>query len=230
MKKILTIKHLLLLIFLTFFLTTLSAAESPDTIKPRHPFAYNGYQGGMMLHIGYVRSNEFQMTDLNNQPIGVPYSLNGTSLGIGGAIRIGFGKHLRIGMEGYVTTHKYGPNASSAKVGWGGLLLDSHWHINRWTIFTGGIIGGGSYTHLTFIDVDPNTPAGNYPNDYIVENQYTSYRYYPFLVIDPFIGVEYNITKRISLVAKIDYMLNVTNWADDFSTGPRFFFGFMFGR
>jgi hypothetical protein len=25
-------------------------------------------------------------------------------------------------------------------------------------------------------------------------------------------------------------MLNVTNWADDYAAGPRFFIGFMFGR
>jgi hypothetical protein len=50
------------------------------------------------------------------------------------------------------------------------------------------------------------------------------------LAIVPFVGMEYSLTKRISVVAKIDYMLNVTNWADDYAAGPRFFVGFMFGR
>ena len=89
------------------------------------------------------------------------------------------------------------------------------------------MIGGGAYTHITMID-----KAGEYDvvNDYVVENQYISYRHYPFLAVVPFVGMEYSLTKRISVVAKIDYMLNVTNWADDYAAGPRFFVGFMFGR
>jgi hypothetical protein len=221
------------LLFLTFLLASTSLfASQPDTtvhyIRRKHPFAYNGYQGGMMFNIGYVQSRNFQFTDLNQHPLGDPMQLKGASMGIGGALRVGFGKYLRVGIEGYVSTHKYGPNASSAKVGWGGFLLDSHWHIKRWTIFTGGVIGGGSYTHTTLINHDNSIT--NYPNDFVVENQYVSYRHYPFLVLNPFVGCEYSLTKRISAVAKIDYMLNATNWADDFATGPRFFIGFMFGR
>ena len=209
---------------------SLSANQQDTTIsiKRKHPFAYNGYQGGMMFNIGYVQSRDFQFTDLNQQTLGNPMQLKGASMGIGGALRVGFGKYLRVGIEGYVSTLKYGPNASSAKIGWGGLLLDSHWHIKRWTIFTGGVIGGGSYTYTALIDTDDF--ANNYPNDFVVENQYVSYRHYPFMIINPFVGCEYSLTKRISAVAKIDYMLNVTNWADDFAYGPRFFIGFMFGR
>ena len=133
---------------------------------------------------------------------------------------------MRVGIEGYVSTLKYQPKGSSAKIGWGGLLLDSHWHIKKFTIFTGGVVGGGSYTHITMIDKGENTSV----NDYIVENQYVSYRHYPFLAIVPFVGIEYSLTKRISVVAKIDYMINVTNWVDDYAAGPRFFVGFMFGR
>lgn len=220
-------------VILCFFLS-LSAifAVEEDTIvvKKKHPMAYSGYQGGMMLHMGYVQSRHFQFNDLSGASLCDPYKLNGVAYGIGGAIRIGFGKYLRVGMEGYVSSHSYGPNASSAKIGWGGLLLDSHWKFNKVTLFVGGVIGGGSYTHLTLIDKDPNNPAGNYADDYIIENQYASYRHYPFLAIDPFIGIEYAMTKRIGLVAKIDYMLNATNWTDDYATGPRFFIGFMFGR
>ncbi len=220
----------LLLSILTIIPISIFASKS-DTImsnKPKHPFAYSGYQGGMMFNIGYVQSHNFQFLNQNQQPLGAIQQLKGASLGIGGALRVGFGKYLRVGIEGYVSTHKYGPNASSAKVGWGGLLLDSHWHIKRWTIFTGGVIGGGSYTHTTLINADNS--IANYPNDFVVENQHVSYRHYPFLVLNPFVGCEYSLTKRISAVAKIDYMLNATNWADDFATGPRFFIGFMFGR
>ena len=204
--------------FFFFFLSSLSVtiAKDTDTIpdKKPHQMAFSGYQGGMMFHMGYVQSKNFQFNDLLGNPLGNPYQLKGMAYGIGGAIRVGFGKHLRVGMEGYVSTHKYGPNASSAKIGWGGLLLDSHWKIDKVTIFAGGVIGGGSYTHSTVTNKE-NESSHDYKDDFTIENQDISFRKYPFLVIDPFFGVEYALTKRISAVAKIDYMLNATNWSDD---------------
>lgn len=221
-------KRILLLITVSLFVTLNIFAIDADSIivKKRHSMAYNGYQGGMMFNIGYVQSRNFQFQDNNGLPLGEFSNLSGASMGLGGALRVGFGKYLRVGIEGYVSTLKYKPQGSSAKIGWGGLLLDSHWHIKKFTIFTGGVIGGGSYTHITMIDKGMSVVD----NDYIVENQYVSYRHYPFLAIVPFVGMEYSLTKRISVVAKIDYMLNVTNWADDYAAGPRFFVGFMFGR
>lgn len=221
-------KRILLLITVSLFVTLNIFAIDADSIivKKRHSMAYNGYQGGMMFNIGYVQSRNFQFQDNNGLLLGEFSNLSGASMGLGGALRVGFGKYLRVGIEGYVSTLKYKPQGSSAKIGWGGLLLDSHWHIKKFTIFTGGVIGGGSYTHITMIDKGMSVVD----NDYIVENQYVSYRHYPFLAIVPFVGMEYSLTKRISVVAKIDYMLNVTNWADDYAAGPRFFVGFMFGR
>ena len=219
----------ILLLFVAVLIVTFNifAADTDSVaVKKRHPMAYNGYQGGMMFNVGYVQSREFQFQDNNGLPLGESNRLSGASMGLGGALRVGFGKYLRVGIEGYVSTLKYQPKGSSAKIGWGGLLLDSHWHIKKFTIFTGGVIGGGSYTHIAMIDKCENTPE----NDYVVENQYVSYRHYPFLAIVPFVGMEYSLTKRISVVAKIDYMLNATNWADDYAAGPRFFVGFMFGR
>ena len=221
-------KRILLLLVATLCVTLNIFAVDADSVamKKRRPMAYNGYQGGMMYNIGYVQSREFQFHDNNGLPLGQSNQLRGASMGLGGALRVGFGKYLRVGIEGYVSTLKYQPQGSSAKIGWGGLLLDSHWHLKKFTIFTGGVIGGGSYTHIAMIDKGKNIPE----NDYVVENQYVSYRHYPFLAIVPFVGMEYSLTKRINVVAKIDYMLNATNWADDYVAGPRFFVGFMFGR
>ena len=220
-------RFFLLIVAVLFVWVNIFATDTDvDTAKKRHSMAYNGYQGGMMFNIGYVQSRNFQFQDNAALPLGQYGKLSGASMGLGGALRVGFGKYLRVGIEGYVSTLKYQPKGSSAKIGWGGLLLDSHWHINKFTIFTGGVIGGGSYTHIAMIDKGENTPV----NDYVVENQYVSYRHYPFLAIVPFVGMEYSLTKRISVVAKIDYMLNATNWADDYVAGPRFFVGFMFGR
>ena len=196
-------KRILLLLIAVLFVTLNIFATDVDSVvvKKCHPMAYNGYQGGMMFNVGYVQSREFQFQDNNGLPLGESNRLSGASMGLGGALRVGFGKYLRVGIEGYVSTLKYHPKGSSAKIGWGGLLLDSHWHIKKFTIFTGGVIGGGSYTHIAMIDKGMNTSK----NDYIVENQYVSYRHYPFLAIVPFVGMEYSLTKRISVVAKIDY-------------------------
>ena len=222
-------KKFFLLIAVTLVVTLNIFAENTDStlVTKRRSMAYSGYQGGMMFNVGYVESRDFQFQNNSGLPLGELSRLGGASMGLGGALRVGFGKYLRVGIEGYVSTLKYQPQGSSAKIGWGGLLLDSHWHIKKFTIFTGGVIGGGSYTHITMID---KMGANSVENDYIVENQYVSYRHYPFLAIVPFVGMEYSLTKRISMVAKIDYMLNVTNWADDYAAGPRFFIGFMFGR
>ena len=225
-------KRIYTLSIIIFFTCLIFATDNDNdtTISKTHPFAYNGYQGGMMFHIGYVQSRQFQFNDLQGNPIGEPMQLKGLETGIGGALRVGFGKYLRVGIEGYVSTHKYGPNANSAKVGWGGLLLDSHWHINKWTIFAGGVVGGGSYSHISLINKENINPEDNKDDDFVIENQNILYRNYPFATIVPFVGAEYSLTKRISLVAKIDYMLNLSNWEDDYMHGPRFFLGIMFGR
>lgn len=217
----------LVLIFLCSVSVFCVSDEDTVQVKKRSAMAYSGYQGGMMFNVGYVESRDFQFQDNSGLPLGQSGRLSGASMGLGGALRVGFGKYLRVGIEGYVSTLKYKPKGSSAKIGWGGLLLDSHWHIKKFTIFVGGVIGGGAYTHITMID---KAGESDVVNDYVVENQYVSYRHYPFLAIVPFVGMEYSLTKRISVVAKIDYMLNVTNWADDYAAGPRFFVGFMFGR
>ena len=214
-------------IILFFVLNLFASNEDIIVVKKNNLLAYSGYQGGMMFNVGYVESRDFQFRDNSGMVLGELGKLSGASMGLGGALRVGFGKYLRVGIEGYVSTLKYKPQGSSAKIGWGGLLLDSHWHIKKFTIFTGGVIGGGSYTHITMID---KMGESSVENDYMVENQYVSYRHYPFLAVVPFVGMEYSLTKRISVVAKIDYMLNVTNWADDYAAGPRFFVGFMFGR
>ena len=57
-----------------------------------------------------------------------------------------------------------------------------------------------------------------------------SYRKYGFAALAPFAGIEYAVTKKVNLVAKIDYLVNLSNPQDDFTTGPRLYIGFMFGH
>lgn len=180
---------------------------------------YRGFSGGMMLHTGYVGSKDMNITSLQ----GTVHSqkVSGAPVGIGGAIKLMFGRHFRIGAEGYVSTLYYGRHDSHAKTGWGGILADCVWNLGRWSLFAGSTIGGGSQTNITIMST--------IDDDYIAEEN-ISYRKYGFAAIAPFVGAEYAVTPRINIVMKIDYLLNVTNPADDFVTGPRIYIGFMFGH
>lgn len=195
-----------------------SANAEKDNAKA-NPLEYRGFIGGMMIHTGYVSSRNFTVSSLSGQTH--EFNASGAPFGIGGAAKFMFGKHLRIGAEGYVSTLGYGENGSHTKTGWGGLLADCAWDLGKFRLFAGGTLGGGSQTDITIV-----SPIAD---DYVAE-EFISYRKYGFAAIVPFIGTEYAITKRISLIAKIDWMLKLGGRQDDFVTGPRLYLGFMFGH
>ena len=90
--------------------------------EPDGKWTFNGFSGGMMLHIGYVGGG----TAALYSPSGIPLpaqKMNGVPYGIGGCAKVYFGEHLRVGTEGYATYLVYGDNASRFGIGWGGLLL-----------------------------------------------------------------------------------------------------------
>lgn len=240
-----TLIQKILLAAMTAFLsaTCLHSAESTDTPGPEGNIAkagsgiaavranpdrnraearsmgYRGFIGGMMIHTGYVSSRNFAISSLTGQTH--QFNASGAPFGLGGAARFMFGKHLRIGAEGYVSTLKYGENGSHAKTGWGGILADCAWDLGKIRLFAGGTAGGGSQANLTII-----SPLGD---DYIAE-ELVSYRKYSFAVLAPFVGMEYALNGKISLVAKVDWMLNLSGRQDDFVSGPRLYLGFMFGH
>ena len=181
--------------------------------------AFSGCSGGMMLHTGYVQSRDITFYNTDGS-VHETLQMKGAPFGIGGAIRAHFGKHLRVGSEGYVSTLVYGKYKSYSSIGWGGLLMDCVWSLKRWTPFIGGTIGGGSVKNVTLLDETPQ--------DFVIEQQSTSYRKYAFMALNPFVGVEYALTAKIHFVFKMDYLLNLTDWQDDYVNGVRFFVGVMF--
>ena len=195
------------------------AAETCPDRAGRRSMAYRGFIGGMMLHTGFVCSNDVTVTSLSGASQKV--SLSGAPFGIGGAIRFMFGKHLRVGAEGYVSTLTYGEYHSHAKTGWGGLLADCIWDLGKFRLFVGGTAGGGSQTNTTLL-----SPVGD---DYTAE-EFVSYRKYGFAVFAPFAGLEIPFGGKVNVVVKLDYLLNLSNPQDDFVTGPRLYLGFMFGH
>lgn len=195
---------------------------SGATAQEKSAFAYSGFSGGMMVHTGYLSGGEITITDDGGSNL-YHAKLSGAPTGIGGVARVHFGKHLRVGSEGYVSTLRYGSknNDSHARIGWGGVLADCLWRFGKWAPYAGATVGGGSFRNLTL-----ENPT---PLDYVAE-QNTSFRKYSFMVLAPFTGVEYSITDKIRLNLKADWMLNLTNRQDDFAGGPRIYFGFSFYR
>ena len=187
--------------------------------KPAGTMAYRGFIGGMMLHTGYVSSRD--ITVASPAAGSRTLAVGGAPFGIGGAIRFLFGKHLRVGAEGYVSTLTYGEYHSHAKTGWGGLLADCVWDLGKCRLFVGGTAGGGSQTNTTLL-----SPVGD---DYTAE-EFVSYRKYGFAALAPFAGVEIPFGGKVNVVVKLDYLLNLSNPQDDFVTGPRLYLGFMFGH
>mgnify|MGYP002559298107 CR=1 FL=1 len=198
---------------------TLASSNAERSNTKAKPLEYRGFIGGMMIHTGYVSSRDFTVTSLSGQAH--EFNASGAPFGIGGAAKFMFGKHLRIGAEGYVSTLGYGENGSHTKTGWGGLLADCARDLGKFRLFAGGTIGGGSHTDITIV-----SPIAD---DYIAE-EFISYRKYGFAALVPFIGAEYALTHKVSLVAKVDWMLNLSGRQDDFVTGPRLYLGFMFGH
>ncbi|MDR1682124.1 MAG: hypothetical protein LBS25_01865 [Candidatus Symbiothrix sp.] len=201
-----------LLPILTIIVTTIQAQESK--------FSYRGFSGGMLVHTGYVQSQSFALFNSKGQIVD-NRKLNGMPMGIGGAARLHFGEHLRIGSEGYISTLDYS-NKSYASIGWGGVLADGIWTIGRFSPFIGATLGGGSMKHITMLQ----QPA----TDFVLENENISYRRYGFLALVPFIGTEYALNKKIHLVLKADHIFNLNNPQADFLRGIRIYLGFAFCR
>ncbi|MCM1178411.1 MAG: hypothetical protein NC115_10690 [Bacteroidales bacterium] len=213
------IRLLLAALLCSCFTAFAGAEENVDNGKKKSALAYRGFIGGMMIHSGYVFSKNatFMMPQTGESHT---VKASGAPAGIGGAIKLMFGKHLRVGGEGYVSSLTYGEYRSHASMGWGGVLAEAAWRAGKWNLFAGGLLGGGSVRNVTLL-----ASAGN---DFEADN--VSYRKYGFLAVAPYIGTEYAVSRRINLVFKIDYVINVSNPQDDFITGPRVFLGFMFGH
>lgn len=169
---------------------------------------FNGFDGGMMLHTGYLKG-DFQQLD---------YPVSGMPFGIGGVIRVHLGDHWRIGSEGYVSTLKQGGNGSYVKFGWGGLLGDFYWVCGRFVPYAGLTIGGGVNTNLLI----RGESAGDWEP---VDNAY--YNRNGFLALDPFVGCDYIVSDAFHLTLKADW-LNCISRDCRIPSGPRLYLGFIF--
>lgn len=178
----------------------------------------------MMLHTGYIQSRTFGLSAPGGEPIGV-MQVKGGAIGIGGQVKFAFGTEtdmLRIGSEGHSSTVSYNPSPSYAHTGWGGILVDYIRHTKgKVHPYIGVTVGGGG--------VKNHIMADGSTSDFITEPHMAMHKY-AFMAIAPFIGMEINLTQKLGLVIKADWLINATDPRRDFSSGPRLYVGIMFNR
>ena len=98
-----------------YFIAALLATLVSYSALSQEGLKYRGFSGGMMVHTGYLQSNSFDLQTIQGNYI-TTSKVEGMPFGIGGAARLHFGKHLRVGGEGYVSNLRYGVKGTTSSV------------------------------------------------------------------------------------------------------------------
>ena len=191
--------------------------------KPDSTSIFQGYSGGMMLHAGYL----FGENPSAILPSGENISPQGLTKGIGGALRINLFKHLRVGCEGFISTMNSKhtnmrhilQSGSYVRSGWGGLGIDACWRMTKAWPYIGASFGRGAIRTLSVVDGSED--------DWQPE-EVTMLTKQSFYYADPYIGVDWCMTRRVHITFRLDWMLAFNRQQLIQPTGPRLFFGFMF--
>lgn len=217
-------------------------ANEPAQAKPQKKKSkiFTGFSGGMMIHGGYLFSDDprkvFSNSGLGDDSYvkGLPKS--GFCFGIGGALRVHLIDHIHVGTEGFVSTMPLMGTGSSVRSGWGGAFCDFYTRWGKVQPLIGITIGGGSMSRLYVpkqaADVNYTTADSTFYN--------ASYTKTSFFLLDPYIGLEVGLKGHAAILIRIDYMLpfgktdskltHNVKWSNFMSpTGPRLYIGFMFG-
>ena len=208
----------------TMIIVEVNEADIVSEVRPQR--VYRGFSGGMMVHVGY----------LSGTNSAAPLTMNGATMGIGGAARVHLWKHLRVGGEGFVSTmpvwmsnYAGGAAARNGKLqsgsyvrnGWGGLCADAYWECKKVVPFVGATIGGGAQ-RLLYISEGSE-------DDWVEEGK-ALFNRQVYCLIDPFVGVEFAMTEHIHLIVRVDYALPICDGSLLAPHGPRLYIGMMFGH
>ena len=200
-------KRLLTLFSLLIFISVSAKAGDDNNI-------YQGFSGGMMVHSGYLSGGD---NPLNIAP-------SGPTFGIGGSARVHLWKHLRVGFEGYFSNMGIdeAPLSSGSfnKLFWAGALADMCWQLGKFYPFVGATVGGGMETAF-YMTGDKS--------DWLPEAS-SIFNKTPFFMVDPFVGVEYQVGDALRLTLKADFMLAYNKTGLNRPMGPRIYFGFIFAH
>ena len=184
---------------------------------------FQGYSGGMMVHAGYL----FGKNPSAVLPTGEDVSPQGVTNGIGGSLRVNLWKYLRVGCEGFVSTMRSNftdmdgvlQSGSYVQSGWGGVIADACWRMEKVWPYVGASVGGGSMRTLSVVE---GSEADWIPEDVAMLTKQS------FGYVDPYVGVDWCMTQRVHLTVRLDWMLAISHGQLLKPTGPRLFIGFMF--
>ena len=203
-----------------------------------------GLSGGMMLHIGYMFSDDprkiFSNAALGNDSYIANLPKDGVGLGLGGTFRVHLIDHIHLGAEGGMTLMPLG-RSGNIRMGWGGAICDFYATLGKVRPLIGLSVGGGSMKRL-YMPEETITYIPEGTTDTTFYN--ASYAKTPFFYLDPYIGLEVDLNSHMALYFRIDYMLpfgrtgsSLTDLANDVKwsnfmtpSGPRLYVGLMFGR
>ena len=204
-----------------------------------------GFSGGIMVHAGYLFSDDptkvFSNTGLGSAEYvkGLPKA--GACYGIGGTLRLHLIDHIHVGAEGFLSglPLRGVTKGSNVRTGWAGAFCDYYttWG-SRVQPIAGLSVGGGTMKRL-FVTEAVTSGASESQTNYNA-----SYVNTPFFYMDPYVGLEINLNEFIALLIRIDYMLPFGRTKSDLASlesdvkwsnfmtpsGPRLHVGVLLGK
>ena len=212
------------LLYILLWCSAIVFAQNDTTaLKKEKVRVFQGCSGGMMVHAGYL----FGQPAGAILPTGEQISMQGLTYGLGGSMRVNLMKHLRIGCEGFSSNvkscmtdqHDFLQKGSYIRTGWGGVIADACWRMEKVWPYIGGSVGGGAMRTLSIVDGSQD--------DWQAESVAILHKQ-GFGYVNPYVGMDYCITKRIHATFRLDWMLAFANKQLVFPTGPRLYVGIMF--
>lgn len=192
--------------------------------EPEKKKVYQGFSGGMMLHTGYMFGRDGHAPHTAD---GRSCSPQGAVFGIGGAVQVYLWQHLRTGVEGFVSSmpswatdcNDVLRNGSYVRMGYGGVLADCCWRLDKVWPYIGGTIGGGAMKGLYILEGDQYSWT---------QDANSTFHKQSFFYVTPYVGCDYCLTDKVHLSFRLDWMLAFHKSELCMPTGPRLFIGFMF--
>lgn len=217
------------------------SSQNKKSGEKEHKKIITGFTGGMLVHGGYLFSSSpdemfrnGSLTEDGSTLSDLPR--DGFTMGLGGTLRLHLIDHIHLGGEGYVSTMPLMASGTSVRTGWGGAMCDFYATLGIVRPMIGITVGGGSTKRL-YVPAEADVSVkGDNNMEYNA-----SFTKTPFFLLDPYVGLEIGL-KKIALLIRIDYMLpfgkgkngladTQVTWSNFLSpSGPRLYFGVMFGK
>ena len=124
--------------------------------------------------------------------------LKGLAWGLGGRLHFNLGKHFRVGGLGSTWHLSYqapGLKGSYYDLGYGGLTAELVCHISSARIGLGVLAGGGAATNLHVVSQNASDRIS------------AIYTHSPTIIFAPMLTCEYPLTKVISVMATLDFLM-----------------------